>query len=909
MSSWNQTSSRSRNSRTTAAGSGSDFANSTLLKAVDFGIGAIIFVGPFMLGGRHPMGRFVILTLCVLTALAWFWRQTLIGPSRVVRSATFGLLLASIALVMLQLVPLPANWLEKIAPRISQILPLWTTEQANALHLGQWQTVSLAPEETRLALATLIGYALLFITTVQRISTIEDITRLMKWVGTSAVIVATFGIVQYFTSNGKFLWFFEYGYTNTFNQVKGCFTSRNHFAHFLVLGLANLVAWNLLVRHESKGRRRSVRRNSFVAIQEPSNKFLTASLTVGLTIVVFAVLASLSRGGILALGAATAVVAVIYARARILNSSHLIAGVGLVVVMMAALSFSGNYEHVAQRMDTLTSRSINELDGHHGRRKIWAANVAAFKAGILTGSGAGSHRYIYPLYMSDPSTTEYTHAENGYLQIATENGLVGITLLIAILGTMLVVCGRAIRNAVDDRQMQIVAGGLAAALVASLTHSIVDFVWFIPACMSVTILIAACVIRLAQLTALSAKGAAFEIQLTKLSGFNRALAASLAGIWALVTLFPLAKSSLEWDHYHIANEAVRHSSERKLFAGPTEIDNLTEAQEMNSESQILHLTNVVRDYPNSALAHSRLASTLLNRFEVLQQQSENSMPVNQIRATVQDNQFKSAKELREWLQIAFGDNSRLLYQAFYHARRAVELCPLQGESYLQLAELSFLTGRGVDAFEALTKQSLLVRPYDVDVLYAVGKNQLIAHQNDEALQTWSTAFRTQGKHQFEIIGILSGHMTAENFLRLFSPGWNTLETIWINYKLKGNLDELETIAAYAAVAAKQEVPNVTPFTSGRIWLGLARMQFDMQDPKSAFASLSAAYEASPGSFAIRYELGKCLLRFEQFEAAESHLRWCYNQYPDNPTVKKELQLAIRGKLQRLAQSTNFPAIR
>jgi O-antigen ligase/tetratricopeptide (TPR) repeat protein len=907
MSSWNKSSNHSRNFRTTA-GNGPDFANSTLLKAVDFGIGSIIFVGPFMLGGRHPMGRFAILALCVATAVTWFWRQTIISPARNVRSATFGLVICCIALVMAQLVPLPASWLERIAPRTSQILPLWSAGETGGLRLGQWQTISLAPEETRLALATLIGYALLFITTVQRISSIDDIVRLMKWIGASAVIVATFGIVQYFTSNGKFLWFYEYGYTSTFDEVKGSFTSRNHFAHFLVLGLANLIAWNLLSRQKSKNQRGSARRNSFTP-EVSANKYLTLSLTAGLTVVVFAVLASLSRGGVLAMGAAIALAAVIYARARILNSSHLLAGAGLVVVMMAALSFSGNYEHVAQRMETLASRSVEELDGFGGRRRIWSANVAAFKAGMLTGSGAGSHRYIYPLYMPNPATTEYTHAENGYLQIATETGVMGITLLVTIIGASLIICGRSIRNAADDRQLQIVCGGLAAALIASAIHSIVDFVWFIPACMSVTILIAACAVRLAHLTARSPKQASSKTPLTRLGGFNRALAASLAGVWVLFTLFPLAKSSLDWDRYHLANDAIESNSQRKLTVAESELVELLESQNMNYDSLIVHLTSVVRDYPNSAIAHARLAGTLLNRFEVMQHQAENAMPINQIRATVQDCQFKSAKELSEWLQIAFGDNTRLLYQAFYHARRAVELCPLQGEAYLHLAELNFLTGRGADAFQALTDQSLLVRPYDVDVLYAVGKSQLIANRTDDALKTWSTAFHSSGKHQRDIIHILSGHMTAENFLRFFSPDWNTLEAIWINYKLKSNLEELQTIATYAAEAAEREVPIATPYTAGRIWLALARMQSDMQEPRSAFASLSAAYEASPDSFPVRYELGKCLLSFQQFEAAESHLRWCFDQRPDNPNIKAELQLAIRGKMQRLARHSNLSAIR
>ena len=49
--------------------------SAALLKTVDLGLGAIIFVAPHLFGGRHPLGRFVIVALCVVTAIAWFARQ------------------------------------------------------------------------------------------------------------------------------------------------------------------------------------------------------------------------------------------------------------------------------------------------------------------------------------------------------------------------------------------------------------------------------------------------------------------------------------------------------------------------------------------------------------------------------------------------------------------------------------------------------------------------------------------------------------------------------------------------------------------------------------------------------------------------------------------------------------------
>src|SRR4029079_8994095 len=87
------------------------------------------------------------------------------------------------------------------------------------------------------------------------------------------------------------------------------------------------------------------------------------------------------------------------------------------------------YDQVARRLDDVTEGSMDDIDQGRIRRNLWAANVAAFEAGWLTGAGAGSHCDVCPVYLPQSFTKEYTHAENGYLQIATENGVGGIVLL------------------------------------------------------------------------------------------------------------------------------------------------------------------------------------------------------------------------------------------------------------------------------------------------------------------------------------------------------------------------------------------------------------------------------------------------------------------------------------------------
>ena len=78
----------------------------------------------------------------------------------------------------------------------------------------------------------------------QRIRHVEDVERLLRWCALSAVIMASFGIVQLLAGNGKFFWFYEHPFTTTCDGAKGSFSNRNHFAQFLALGdrSADLVA-------------------------------------------------------------------------------------------------------------------------------------------------------------------------------------------------------------------------------------------------------------------------------------------------------------------------------------------------------------------------------------------------------------------------------------------------------------------------------------------------------------------------------------------------------------------------------------------------------------------------------------------------------------------------------------------
>ena len=154
----------------------------------------------------------------------------------------------------------------------------------------------LTPAATR-AVDLFLAYSLLFLITIQRIRAVDDVERLLRWIAFAAVLMAIFGLVQFFASNGKFFWFYEHPYSKTNDIVKGGFTNRNHFAHFLALGVGPLVWW---IQHAW----RQQRKHSGCQFAQHSHEISSFRITEGFrilafSIVMFAVLLSLSRGGAL----------------------------------------------------------------------------------------------------------------------------------------------------------------------------------------------------------------------------------------------------------------------------------------------------------------------------------------------------------------------------------------------------------------------------------------------------------------------------------------------------------------------------------------------------------------------------------------------------------------------------------
>src|SRR4030042_1851676 len=72
------------------------------------------------------------------------------------------LLVAGVALLLVQMAPLSQAMLTRLSPQAARILPLWNAEGDPSTGLGTWSCISLTPGATRSALSLFLAYGLLF---------------------------------------------------------------------------------------------------------------------------------------------------------------------------------------------------------------------------------------------------------------------------------------------------------------------------------------------------------------------------------------------------------------------------------------------------------------------------------------------------------------------------------------------------------------------------------------------------------------------------------------------------------------------------------------------------------------------------------------------------------------------------
>lgn len=402
---------------------------------------AYLFACLILGGSAQGIWANMILELAGVAIIAWAATaqadEPLVSPARQL------LLLAvlGVAIIALQMVPLPPSLWPQFGPRGTLV------GDYRALGLAAPSLpLSLTPYRSLDSLLGMIPPLAMFCAVVR----LKAYRPLWLAIGLVAGMIAgiLIGALQVASAGAVRSPWYLYEETNVGTAV-GFFANANHMATLLVITLPFLAAIS------ASAKRSDVQRYSAVL-----------ALSIGAALVLMVGLAL--NGSLAGYGLALPVLA---ASALIVLPPS--SGLRLWIVLLA----SGLLVAAIVGLE-VTSIGSSKL-GHdattsvQSREDILATTTQAARDFLPFGSGLGSFRAVYQLYeQPDQVTTTYViHAHNDYAELALETGIAGIVLMVLFLAWWAVAVWRVWRTA----EAGPFARAASIASAAILVHSLVDF--------------------------------------------------------------------------------------------------------------------------------------------------------------------------------------------------------------------------------------------------------------------------------------------------------------------------------------------------------------------------------------------------------------------------------------------------
>jgi O-antigen ligase/tetratricopeptide (TPR) repeat protein len=833
--------------------------DAALERGVSWLLALLLFFSIAFMGGRYDWGwlawgELVFVGTATLATALWLVRLAIRPQLGLVFSWSLILLTAGGVIGILQLSALPQSLLRLCSPGLPSVLSLWCNDGAGGNTLGVWTCPSLVPNRTAESLRYYAIYCLTFLLVIQNIRTLTSIKWFLLAIYFLAIATALFAFAQYFFWNGHSYWFFEIPFSNNSNDFRGPYTNKNHFAGLLAMAVGPGCYW-LLSALGLLGSRRSS--------SSKTRDFLIPIGCVALSCLLVASFLSVSRGGIIATTIAFVVAA--GGLTFFIRSGKLWLFVAILTCMTFAgfLSFAGT-EQIQQRMATLDlDRQLNgPLDC---RLELWLACLKTVPDFPVLGTGFGTHQYVYQLYFEKGYGVVFTHAENSYLQLLTEGGIVTAVMLFLALCCLGYWCFISLRAATLPEAKPCTVA-ILAALAAAAFHGTVDFVWYLPSHALLLAVLAGLACALARI-----QRPGNTISLPTVPRFWVGVA-GVACTFFFIAWIPAsyhhARAALLWTEFQLSPDggfAPKNPPVAKTY-------------------DVTRLVAALQESPDDPNFHTALGELYLQRCFQSKEWTELSMPLNQVDAAVQNSRFETPEKRNGWLDTVYGsDNRKLLESARDHFSQAVKHYPLNAPAYLRMAQLQFLAPPGTPSSASLLAQAVKADPHNPDVTYQAGVEYLQRGDDTQAMACWHQCSLVSEKHKQTILAQLAVAVPLASLVEQFQPDYSSL--LWLArdpFAGKGRRqDRLYLLGQARQLTLKESNPAVV----GSRMCELHQAFLKEREQEQAGQCARAAVTAEPGLVSHRLLLARWLFQQGQFKEAKTELEWCSAREPGNTEVR------------------------
>jgi O-antigen ligase len=359
-------------------------------------------------------------------------------------------------LVLFQMIPLPSGVIKVLSPQTYELRNSLSTFNSQLLTLNSKFSISFVPFVTRIEFlkwGCLAAFFLFLLQWKPSNGSILNLIPLIMWMG---IAESLYGMFEFFSGHHHIL---NLGDSSLASSVTGTFINRNSFAGYLLMVIP-LSTGYLFSRESFQESRFKGWRHRLSSLD---GKVLL--IVFGIMVMIVGLLFSASRMGILSLLLSFSLISLLFRDPRkekgFSKTSVLILGLALLWAAWVGL-------------DAVISRFFSVSEGFEERWKIWVSTFQIFKDFPLLGSGLGTFTQVFPMYRSFHVRGLFTHAENDFLQLGSEVGLIGIGILLIL---FIILFSKAIsgihsRHPRNPRRYIGIAGLIG--ILALMFHSLVE---------------------------------------------------------------------------------------------------------------------------------------------------------------------------------------------------------------------------------------------------------------------------------------------------------------------------------------------------------------------------------------------------------------------------------------------------
>lgn len=880
---------------------------------------AIVLITPWLFGGYHNYFQHLACAGLSIALVLWAIKQIIHWQLKLHFCIASLLLVVLFVVSSISLLSLPPATLKSISPEVVSWYQKFLPRQQEQTEQGAinepvpfpaGSTLSVYPGATQQALIELLAVMVVFLLVRHSLADPERFKRFAWAMVINGCLLSIFALLQKLRATGNTI----YG-IGVAGEPFGPFINRNHFATyvniciFLGLGLFVSQMRNRKTQYRTgmDGQKQPVSytNDSWSEIlQHPIAMWLLIPIATCMT----GVLASLSRGGILALVTGLALALFIWRRRA--GGANLTAFILIPLLAIGILAWFG-------ASPTLARLEQEQITAYEGRFSIWQATWNIARHFPITGTGFGTFTHVEPVYR--PAGVDqiiaHLHAHNEYLEAFAEGGVLRLLITLALVWLVLRAGWLALHPQSGIRDTGMMLGAWAACVTVAL-HSVVEFGIHLPAIAS------ALAITGGYLVALSRKclkdGETDSLIRSQFLGLGPVFAAIFAGTLALI-LF-----TGSWRYWQ--SEWFR---ERGLIA-------MQQGKEKDDLVAFQRAVDLLDMAIYCAPAHARVR---MERYEVEQQrlakveeharidlsrrltaQALVRIPTSLTGMTVIPLGLFAEDALLPYLvQASMAEDLRKSHQTSWNMqahqiRTARNCCPVLWKPHLAIAEHVppanatlqekdlQLYWKICDSLSVYLDRIKLLQPHRAETWYLAGQLEWLNGQRVAAIASWRRCLELSDEFIAQIV--ISCHQDAlqpemrlsreEVMTRLLPPS-SASQLVSAAWALHPEAKEVEARKPYMerAIELLEKREDVLSPENQFIY-GMALWGVDKRE--QGLQNLLIAVRARPLQTEWRLNLGRLYFELEKYADAREQLQMVLRQQQGNKIA--ELLLQKLDELQR-----------